>query len=102
MEDNETVALGKPDVAVVVATGVNMKLLDPVLGTVRLAVQRAPVGQQAMLSAASREQFVPSRQHTLELSRSVHGLYPAGQTFARLRICRTSKARSVVSRFLGG
>jgi hypothetical protein len=68
---------------------------------VRLPVQLAPVRQQAMLLAASREQFVPCLQQAFELPRLVQGLYPVGQLLsARLRIWRTSKARlwdSIVS-----
>lgn len=45
-----------------------------VVDPVRLPVQLAPVAQQAMLLAASREQFVPCLQHALELPRSVQGL----------------------------
>jgi hypothetical protein len=85
-------------VVVAVAPLGNMKLLPvsaaPVEVPVRLPVHLAPVGQQAMLSAESREQFVPCRQQASELPRLVHGLYPLGQlSEERLRTRRTSKAR---------
>lgn len=84
----------------------NMKLfpvsVGPVGVPVRLPVQLAPVGQQAMLLAASREQLVPSLQHTLELPSLVHGLYPPGQLSAdRRRSWRTSNARLFNSTFSG-
>lgn len=83
-----------------------MKLLPvsvaPVEGPVRLPVQLAPVGQQAMLLAASFEQLVPCWQQAPELPRLVHGLYPLGQLLLdRLRIWRTSKARLLNSTFSG-
>lgn len=70
---------------------------------VRLPVQLAPLAQQAMLSASSREQFVPCLQHALALPSSLQGLKPAGQLFsARLRMRRTSKARLLaVASFAG-
>lgn len=93
------------DVVVAVAPCGNMKLVPvsvAVDGPVRLPVQTAPVGQQAMLSAASREQLVSGRQQTLELPRLVHGLYPQGQLLsARLRIWSTSKARLLDSIMCG-
>lgn len=56
----------------------NMKLLPvsaaPVAVPVRLPVQLAPIGQQAMLLAASAEQTVPSLQQAPELPNFVHGL----------------------------
>jgi hypothetical protein len=69
---------------------------------VRLPVQLAPVGQHAILLAASREQFVPCLQQAFEFPRLVHGLYPVGQLLsARLRIWRTSKARLLDSALCG-
>jgi hypothetical protein len=94
-------ALNWPVVVVADAVCGNMKLSDPVLGPVSRPVQLAPVGQQAMLWAASWVQVVPSLQHTFELPISVHGLYPDGQESALLRTWRTSKARLVVSAFRG-
>lgn len=65
-------------VVVAVAPCGNMKLLPvsaaPVDVPVRLPVQLAPVGQQAMLLAASTEQMVPSWQQAPELPNLVHGL----------------------------
>lgn len=52
----------------------NRKLLVSVVAADREPVQLAPVGQQAMLSAASRAQRDPFRQHILGLSRVEHGL----------------------------
>jgi hypothetical protein len=61
---------------------------------VKLPVQLAPLAQQAMLLASSREQFVPCLQHALALPSSVQGVKPAGQLLsARLRMRRISKAR---------
>lgn len=61
---------------------------------VKLPVHVAPVGQQAMLSAASREQVMPCMQQASELPNLVHGLYPLGQlSVARLKIWRISNAR---------
>lgn len=84
-------------VVVAVAPWGNMKLVPvdvAVDAPVKLPVQLAPLGQHAMLSAASREQFVPCLQQAFELPRLVQGLYPVGQLLsARLRIWRTSKAR---------
>jgi hypothetical protein len=84
-------------VVVAVAPWGNMKLVPVFVAVdapVKLPVQLAPVGQQAMLLAASREQLVPCLQQALELPRLLHGLYPVGQLLsARLRIWRTSKAR---------
>lgn len=93
-------------VVVAVAPCGNMKLLPvsvvPVAVPVRLPVQLAPVGQQAMLLAASREQLVPSLQQAPELPRLVHGLYPLGQLLSdRLRIWRTSNARLLDSTLSG-
>lgn len=83
-------------VAVAVAVLGNIKAVPVpvVLVPVKLPVQLAPVAQQAMLSAASREQFVPCLQHALALPRAVHGFVPLGQLLSALwRIRRTSKAR---------
>lgn len=52
----------------------NRKLLVSVVVANREPVQLAPVGQQAMLSAASRAQREPLRQQILGLSRVEHGL----------------------------
>lgn len=68
--------------------------------SVRLPVQLAPLAQQAMLLAPSREQFVPCLQHALALPSSVQGLKPLGQLLSsRLRMRRTSKARLLVVAF---
>lgn len=93
-------AAGSGAVVVAVVPCGNMKLL-PVSAAlpdvpVKLPVQLAPVGQQAMLLAASTEQLVPSLQQAPELPSFVHGLYPLGQLLsARRRSWRTSKARSL-------
>jgi len=93
-------------VVVAVAPFGNMKL-PPVSAAlvevpVKLPVHLAPVGQQAILLAESREQFVPCRQQASEFPKLVHGLYPLGQLLSeRLRIWRTSKAR-LDSIFSGG
>lgn len=52
----------------------NTVLAPVVFVPVRLPVQLAPLAQQAMLLASSREQFVPYLQHALELPSSVQGL----------------------------
>lgn len=57
---------------------------------VRLPVQLAPVGQQAMLSAESLVQVVPFMQQALEFPSFVQALYPLGQLSSRFRIRRTS------------
>lgn len=94
MEVSESAA-----VVVAVAPFGNMKLVSvceaPLVEVpVKLPVHLAPVGQQAMLLAESREQFVPCMQQASELPRLVHGLYPLGQlSVERLRIWSTSKAR---------
>jgi hypothetical protein len=86
-------------VVVAVAPLGNMKLLPvsvaPLVEVpVRLPVQLAPVGQQAMLFAESREQVVPCMQQASVSPNLVHGLYPLGQlSVARLNIWRISKAR---------
>lgn len=87
-------------VAVAVAAFGNMKLVSvPVVVEVpvRLPVQLAPVAQQAMLSAASREQLVPCLQQAFALPSSVHGFVPLGQLSARRRMRRTSKARRLAA-----
>lgn len=86
----------------VAALGNRKRVSDPVVCAVfvwvRLPVQLAPVAQQAILSAASREQLVPRLQHALAFPNSVQGLVPLGQLFsARWRIRRTSKARRLVT-----
>lgn len=74
------------DVPVVVAeVGCgNMKPVDgasvPVV-PVSVPVQLAPVGQQAILLAASRVHLVPSRQQTAEFPSAEQGSYPEGQLF---------------------
>jgi len=87
-------------VAVAVAVLGNIKLVPVpvVLVPVRLPVQLAPVAQQAMLSAASREQLVPRLQHAFAFPSSVQGFVPLGQLFSALwRSRRTSKARLLAS-----
>lgn len=91
-------------VAVAVAAFGNMKLVvDPVVFVpVRLPVQLAPVAQQAMLLAASLEQFVPCLQHAFALPSSVQGFVPLGQLLsARCRMRRTSKARRLTASSAG-
>ena len=61
-------------VAVAVAVCGNMKLLVVPVAAVRLPVQLAPFGQQAMLFAASRAQWASIRQQTLRLLRFEQGL----------------------------
>jgi len=92
-------------VVVAVAAWGNIKLLPSVAegSAVRLPVQLAPVGQQAMLLAESREQIVPSWQQALALPSFEHGLYPLGQLFSvRLRSWSTSKARWLLVSALAG
>lgn len=50
---------------------------------VRLPVQLAPVGQQAILSASSRAHSEPCRQQMSVLSMFEQALYPAGQSPSR-------------------
>jgi hypothetical protein len=81
-------------VAVAPLGNMNIVPVPVVFVPVRLPVQLAPLAQQAMLLASSREQFVPCLQHALALPSSLQGLKPAGQLFsARRRTRRTSKAR---------
>jgi hypothetical protein len=81
-------------VAVAVLGNMNLVPVPVVFVPVRLPVQLAPIAQQAMLSAASREHFVPCLQQALALPSSLQGLKPLGQLLsARLRIWRISNAR---------
>lgn len=87
-------------VAVAPLGNMNAVPVPVVFVPVRLPVQLAPLAQQAMLLASSREQFVPCLQHALELPSSVQGLKPLGQLFSsRLRMRRTSKARLLAVAF---
>jgi hypothetical protein len=100
MEASEPSVVG---VAVAVLGNIKPVPVLVVVVPVKLPVQLAPVAQQAMLSAASREQFVPCLQHAFALPRDVHGFVPLGQLFsARWRIRRTSKARRLDTAFSAG
>lgn len=92
--DSEADASVVVAVAVAALGNMNWVFVPVVLVPVRLPVQLAPVAQQAILSAASREQLVPCLQHALALPSAVHGFVPLGQLSSALcRIRRTSRAR---------
>lgn len=86
-----------------VAVPGNLKLVEAeVESPVSEPVHFAPVGQQAILSAASREQTEPCLQQTSDLPMLEHGSYPAGQLLARFNMRKTSYALLFASADCGG